>query len=463
MSIKVSEKNRKRIFYIILAVAYVAFLVFNILTPYMSDDLYYKPGQPKPIAQLIAEEYENYMLWNGRTVLQFIMRCFLALPKWVFNVVNSAVYTAFTLLVYVNVKEKKKYDAVLFALINLFTWIWGVSFDETFLWLSGSCNYLWGMVIMLGFVTLFRRLLAADYDTFSSKKRVWIAVGMGLYGIISGWCNENTSGGIFLLIVGFSMLAKREENIVTAGEKKAKFKPWQYTSAIGVLMGITMMVLSPGNDLRNILRNDEEAHTGAMAYFARFLKLNAQVEHSYGVVFVIIVLLTIYLLLRGTQLKKFNEVAVLVGSAIITSYVLIIIATPMERAHFGAWTFLLIACMQLITYIPRDDVYLQTAKYAAIIVLTCYMFFDYCEGGADLMRIERELNERQEYVDKQVANGNLDLTLPMVRKEFETRYSFFFDNDISDVDAEAFGNKIYIHYYDLDSLKVVSREDWTEY
>lgn len=460
MCFNVSEKNRKKVFFAVMIVAYLAIFVFNCLTPYMSDDLYYKPGLPKPISQLIAEEYENYMLWNGRTVLQFLMRCFLAMPKWVFNVVNSGMYTAFTLLVYVNVENKKKYDAVLFSLINIFVWLWGVSFAETVLWLSGACNYLWGMVIMLGFVTLFRKMLKSDYFSFTRMKKILITVGMLLYGVISGWCNENTSGGIFLLIVGFMLIDRSDRR--NAGEK-VKLLPWQIASGIGVLLGILAMVLSPGNDLRNILRTDEEAHTGGMAYLARLLKLNTQVLNTYSVVFSLIVIFTLYLLLKRFDLMKLRGVLVLVVSAIITSYVLIIIATPMDRAHFGSWSFLLIACMQLIVYLPTSDVYLQIARYASVILLSCFLFFDYCEGGADLMRIVRELDERQVYVDSQVEQGNLDLTLPMVRTEFDTRFSFFFQNDISNELEDAFGNKIYKHYYDLDSIKAVPREEWTEY
>ncbi len=461
MYFKVSEKNRRILFYILVLISFCSIFVFNYLTPYLSDDLYYNPGEAKSFLYLVAEQYESYFIWNGRAVLQFLMRIFFALPAIAFDVANSAMFVAFALLIYANVEGKKKYDVVLFALINLFIWLWGVSFAQTILWQSGAHSYLWGIVIMLGFVTVFRHMLGTDYESYSKGKKVIVCSGLLLYGIIAGWCNENTSGGILLIILGFLFIDMYDRK--KADGSKIMMLPWQIASIAGMIIGLIMMVISPGNWSRNTGRNDEEAHTGLMAYLARFLKLNAQVMHVYSVVFVLIVILTIYLLLRRFELKKLRGVFLLVASALATSYVLMFIATPSERAHFGAWAFLMIACMQLITYLPKDDVYLQVIKYASVVILSCYMFFDYCEGGADLLRIDRELAERQSYVEEQRMYDNRDLTLPMIRKEFDTRYSFFFANDISDESEDAYGNQIYKHYYHLDSIRVVPREEWTEY
>jgi len=105
---------------------------------------------------LIREEYKNYMTWNGRTVVQFLLRCVQFWPKWLFNIVNSVIFVILMLLIYWNVEGKKEFDFVLYTFINLLVWQFGVSFDQTVLWLSGACNYLWGAAIILGFVTFYR-------------------------------------------------------------------------------------------------------------------------------------------------------------------------------------------------------------------------------------------------------------------------------------------------------------------
>jgi hypothetical protein len=90
------------------------------------------------------------------------------------------------------------------------------------------------------------------------------------------------------------------------------------------------------------------------------------------------------------------------------------------------------------------------------------MFISYCENGADLARILREVNEREEYILEQKAQGNYDLTVPMLRPEFDTKYSFIYPNDV-DEDPDSWGCTIYKNYYGLNSLVGMPREDWTEY
>ena len=81
-----------------------------------------------------------------------------------------------------------------------------MSFGQTMLWICGACNYLWGSVIILGFVTLYRHFLEAPQKL---RHGALAAGGMFLYGIAAGWCNENTSGGGLLLVLMFGMNASR--------------------------------------------------------------------------------------------------------------------------------------------------------------------------------------------------------------------------------------------------------------
>ena len=90
------------------------------------------------------------------------------------------------------------------------------------------------------------------------------------------------------------------------------------------------------------------------------------------------------------------------------------------------------------------------------------MFFVYCAEGANLARILREVHERESYILEQTAQGNYDLTVPMLRPQFETKYSFMYQNDV-DEDPESWGCTIYCNYYGLNSLVGVPREEWTEY
>ncbi len=447
---KLDASKRKTIFYTIVIISFLAILLYNILTPLMSDDFLFNPPSPYTLLDLLKEEYNNYMTWNGRSVVQFIMHVFLLFPKWIFNILNSLCFILLTFLIYWNITGRKKYDFVTYTLINLMLWQFGISFDQTILWLSGACNYLWGIVIILGFVTFFR-YKTEQPDTIKHEKI--LPIGVFFFGVFAGWCNENTSGGGFLLILFFC---------ITYYQKNKKISAWMITGALGMLTGLLFMVMAPGNSIRGTLNQTEESHEGILGLVGRFLKINEAVEQHLFPMLIVVIFLTVYFVLRQKNVKALTTPLVFVFVALATSYALIFTPQPMDRAYFGAGIFVTIAFVQTITLIPLEDLYLNTLKYGSIIIFIVFMFFSYCKNGADLVRILREVNEREEYILEQRELGNRDLVVPELRPEFKSKYSFMYMNDV-DEDPDYWGNWIYEVHYELDSIIGVPRTEWTEY
>lgn len=448
---KKRARYRKWIFFAMVAVSYAAILAYNCLTPLMSDELQSDPSAYHSIADIIRAEYENYMTWNGRSVVQFIMRCFLLGPKWFFNICNSACFVLLTLLMYWNIRgERKQYDIAAYLLVMLLLWQFGVAFDQTVLWESGACNYLWGVTIILGFVTFFR-YKTEHIDTV--RHELLLTIGLFIFGMLAGWCNENTSGGGLLLVLFFAFVFYRSNK---------KIEPWMLAGIGGMLTGLVFMVLAPGNRYRGELRRETEEHSGILAYVGRFLKINKAVSAYLFLLLAVIVMILVFLVLKGVQIRELSCAILYVAVSIATAYALIFTVQPMDRAYFGAGVFMMIACVQAVWYIPREELYLSAIRYGGIIIFGIWMFFSYCENGADLMRIYREVNERERYILEQKAQGSLDLTVPMLRPEFQTRYSFMYKNDV-DEDPEGWGCTLYREYYGLESLVGVPRSEWTEY
>lgn len=450
VKIQLSEKNRKILFGVAIIISFAAIFIYNYLTPLMSDELQFDPSQYQSVADIFKAEYENYMSWNGRSVVQFIMRCFLLMPKWIFDICNSICFVILMLLIYWNIQSRKKYDLWAFVLINLMVWQFGVSFDQTVLWVSGACNYLWGAAIILGFVTTYRyKVEHAD----TVKHPVWLSAGLFIFGVLGGWCNENTSGGGLLLMLFFAA-------VYYAHNKK--IKPWMIAGICGMFTGLMFMVMAPGNRLRGALLREEEEHSGIMAYVGRFLKINQAVEKYLFIMLAVVLILFVFYLLKGRKLAELDNMIVYTIVSIATAYALIFTPQPMDRAYFGAGIFMIVAFVQAIWYIPDDEIYLNALRYGGITAFTVFMFFSYCQNGANLARIMREVNERDAYVQEQKELGNYDLTVPMLRPEFETKYSFMYMNDV-DEDPESWGCSIYRQYYGLNSLVGIPRADWTEY
>ncbi len=442
MNKTLSLKTRKMIFFLFLTINFICIFIYNYMTPLLSDDLLQLNMTYDSVFGFVKAEWSNYMSWNSRFFPQLIMRAFMCVPKSVFNVLNSFCFIYLILLIYWNIDARKKYDFVMFGLTSLFVWLFSVSFGQTVLWESGACNYLWSACIILSMVSLYRYKCK---NTATIKHSTMLAVGMFVLGVISGWCNENTSGGAFLVLL-YTYITYRMTH-----KKKEKRRPWMLTGLLGMLVGIGFMVMSPGAKARSVQVAAEERHFGVMRYLARFLQINLCVE-KYLFLFVGIVVIIVGL--KIYQGKKFYEIEspiVFVLGGLCTCYALILTPTPMDRAYFGATIFAMIAALQAIALIDKTEMVLYTFKYTGTIILTLYFFFVYCECGADLMRIKIFLAERDAYVQEQKAMGNKNLTVMEINPEFENDYTFAVYSDVKD-DSEEFANQIYKIYYGLDSL-----------
>ena len=105
---------------------------------------------------------------------------------------------------------------------------------------------------------------------------------------------------------------------------------------------------------------------------------------------------------------------------------------------------------------------LQTAISSLVAVWGLVLVFTYIEQGANLARIKREFDERDAYVWQQVEKGEMEVCVPRLRPQWENRYTFAYESDISD-DCDYWINLFYTSHYGIECLWSVDREDWTEY
>lgn len=440
------EKNKRIIFGILVAISFVAIYIYNVLTPLMSDDLLFDKSLYNSVGDIFREEYRQYMTWNGRSVLQVILKIFSILPKGMFNVFNSACYVFTMLLIYWNIKERKAYDCFLYVLINIFVWVFAVDFSQTVLWLGGACNYLWGIMIILSFITAYRYLM----DKKEVKNIALIAIGMFLLGFLAGWGNENTSGGAILIVLLLS---------ATYFYKNRKVQRWMISGIAGMGIGFLFLLLAPGNKIRGDIMKAEEAYSGISAYISRGLKVFKAIDEYLLVYIIIICMLGVYFYYKKYELEQFKEAAIFAFASLATAGVLILTPEPMPRAYFGANIYMMIAAIQMIQKIREEDILLVTLRNGGIIAAVIWMCFVYVEEGSNLVRINRDIKQRETYINQQVETGERNLVLPMLHPQFETKYSYAHENDIS-MDEEWWINEVICIKYDLDSITAVEWEEW---
>lgn len=454
------EKYRKQVFILILGVALMMIYVYNLLTPYWSDDYIYafEARQASSLWDLIKQQYGEYLSNSGRIIGQFNIRLSLLGSKHIFNVINTGMFGALVLLMYGNIRRKKKYDILILLFVLLFLWRYTVDFGQTMLWICGSCNYLWGSVFILGFVTLCRHLLE---NTDKIKHPLLAATGVFFFGVLAGWCNENTSGGGLLLILLFA--ANDIWDRKKKGEKK--IHPFMITAVAGMCCGILGMISAPGVRNRSETMSAGE-YTGLVGLLSRIYKTTMTIRELFFELLILFIIVVTFLVLQQ-KLKEWkqirrNESILFFLSAAATAYVLAIIPTTADRAFFGAGVFLMIAVLQGIADIDVEkETVLRGVKYASAGILCLWLFFTYMDGLINVARIYREETERIEMIkaDKADPNGDGIVIVPKLREEFATPFS---NGHLSDMenDKNFWINTFYELYYDVGNIIAIPRDEW---
>lgn len=455
------EKHRKTIFYLLLGAAVAMVYAYNLLTPYLSDDYAYlnEVRLADSLWDLVRQQYGEYLSNSGRVIGQFNVRLSLSVSKQVFNIVNSVMFGALVLLIYRNIRRKKKYDFLVLILTVTFLWRFTVDFGQTMLWICGACNYLWGSVYILGFFTFYRFFLE---HTDRIKHPAALAAGTFFFGLLAGWCNENTSGGGFLLALLFAANFFRDRK----KEGKKAVYPFMITGLLGMCCGMLGMVSAPGVRSRSNTMS-EGAYSGLVGLVSRAYKITVTVRELFFVLLAVLVFIFVLLILQR-KMKcwkdvRTNESVLFTVAAAATAYALVLAPTPENRAFFGAGVFLMTACIQGIVDAFDSGLALKAAKYGGAGLLCLWLFFTYVENLVNLARIYREENERIGLIlaEKADPEGKGIVVIPNYREAFRNPYSNAHDSDLTD-DKDYWINLFYEVYYDVGNITAIPRDEWNE-
>ena len=464
--VKTRDHNRI-VFTALLALSFLTILVANMLTPYLSDDFSYgaQVRTASSLWELFSQEAEQYMTWNGRSVVHLLLRFSLYLPGILFKLANSACFVLLSVLIYLNVEGRRRWDTGLLILITLMLWGGSVTISETVLWQTGACNYLWGTTIIMGFVTCYRYCLRRAWTDSSAMTRSAIpaALCFFLLGVAAGWCNENTSGGGLILSLIFLISTIRAG---TTKDTSHKLPLWAIAGPAGQLTGLIIMVLSPGSRARASLQ-EPEAFSGLVGIIARFQKITVTV---HGLFFIwIAVFLMLFILVSQAYIADEGWRGLLLGrllvpvsyalAAVATSYALVLTAPTQPRAHFGAGIFWFTAIAALYTGLPEKSYLIRSFKRAAVYIGMVWFFFFYMDEVTDLGRIYRECSERTAIVEEAARAGAPEVYVASLRPGFETVLSDAYHVDLSD-DAAYWTNVAMEQYYGVDSIIALPREEW---
>lgn len=400
---KIKNISNKQKILLILSGIFILMLVLNYLTPLLADDYSYSnmmDGSPiTGIGDIIINQIGHYFKWGGRSISHTIAQIFLALvSKNIFNILNSFVYVLLIYLIYRIAKPKDKDKPSLLIVIHLLLWFILPVFGQTCLWIIGSCNYLWTTLLILTFLNIYKNLDKED--------SIFKIIFMFILGIIAGWTNENTSFGLLIIILGI-LITRKLEN------KKEELPIWTKTGFIGALIGFIILIIAPGNFIRNEAFADETFIV--IKLINRIAKYTMHLS-EYLLPLIIITTVLISILLYHKKKIKQTVFIYLIG-AFFTIYSMTLSPTFPPRAWFGVIIFIIIAVVSLLfETIELHRVY----KYIyinSIIIFSFIFISSYVRAYNDISILKDAWQYRKELIETEKRNNNYDIVVDLYQTD----------------------------------------------
>ena len=428
----------------------LGFLIFNYLTPLVSDDFSYsfsrKTGvRITSIDDIIVSQYHHYFVQGGRSVAHFIAQYFLLFNnKYFFNIANTIVYGLFILLIQFHISGSFKKNIKLFVAINLFFWFFVPVWGQNFLWLTGSCNYLWTTTIILLFLIPFRKKMAdKDYRLNILLTFLFIFVG-----VLAGWSIENSGAAVLSLLIAYFIRKK----II-----KEKICLFEILLTIWFLVGFIVLIKAPGNYFR--LKN-ASAGQGFILFelVKRFVLITMNLFRYCSLPVAMSIIIGFDLIVHQ---KKQIDIQVwfyfLTGFAGLYSMLL----SPQfpERAMFISLVFFCIGFFSILRHIKIEipAIITRTKKFVLIFCIGLFVFGSLLPALRDIYKAHKIWEDRIEYFDYVKKRGNDDITL-FAPWPIENRHvaSYKLDDLVSD--PNGWPNRLVAKYFGIKSITGVIKQ-----
>lgn len=228
-----------------IVLAAVAFYVLNLLSPEFHDDFVYKfmlvngsVDYSRPINSLtdvFRSQWEHYFVANGRSVVHVLVQVFTGLlGKQIFNVLNAIVFAIFVYLLQYNVTRHLRGKGFFAVTFTLFLGLLLPLFKDTFLWMTGSVNYLWSSTAVLLFLSIYE---SREHHLVNDDR---VVVWMLPLVLLMGWTHEGISLPLAVSLLVLNLL-----------DFKRSHHTWGFWLTVAFLVGACITAFAPGNLVRS--------------------------------------------------------------------------------------------------------------------------------------------------------------------------------------------------------------------
>ncbi len=352
------QKQHKIVYYTLIGLGIAIYLVVSFLlhrmTPFMRDDLWYSTNlvteQPtSSLADILQSQVWHYFNWGGRVINHGVLQAVLATGEVWADILNVAV-TALLGLVICLFADRR--DPLFFLLAESLIVALNPSIFFSMYWESGSANYLYSSVWIFCYLFLVSRELS------DKPKLRGIEFWILPLALITGWSNENMGPASFVLTVCTMIYLKH---------KHKKIPLWIWEGAAMTLLGSGLVILAPGNFVRNQFAEHLPLKETLMVRYSTMMEITFR-SFLYPAFLLALAVMAVEIgafrqKLSGTQVFLF-------AFAVVAHLGLALSPTYPQRASFGS----MIALIAFMVH-TLSGIYHESEEYRKpIMVLTASCF-----------------------------------------------------------------------------------------
>lgn len=428
-----------KLFLLLIIIVFLSIFALTMLTPLIADDYSYCFSfadwkRISGLTDIVHSMASHRVTTNGRVFAHAIVQFFLMFPKMIFNIINGI---ASALLVYFSFQffRSDRLDAgdiVILSCGICAVWYFLPDFGQVFLWLDGSVNYSWAMLISFIFVLPF-------FNDFMGRNglRAWVKPLFFLFCFIAGAYSESMS--LAMIFIASCFLA-------FSFFKSRTISRFLLICLAVSLLGYLFLMVSP-SELNG------RAGDLSLSSFARNIKYILQSTGSLlgwlycG--FFMILLIDLFSVGASTSFDYRPIIAAsvvfLAGLGSVAAFAFARYFPHRALCATTCWTVL--ACQILLADLWRRKNHLASAVFGIVFGL---FVFSFALGVLDISVIFKASLERNAKINSALDAGERKIALEPFMPE--TKYSAAFDlTDIADGENE-WPNDSIAAYYGFESV-----------
>ena len=382
---------------------FLLMLLGNFLTPYAVDDWAYMHSfatgeRITRFGEIFPSMAAHAHTMNGRLFAHFWVQLFLLLPKAIFNIVNALVFTGLIALMTRLAQPEGERNNLVLLMVFCAVWVFVPAFGQVFFWLGGACNYGWGCVLGLAFLSPYIRLFERDEEKRAVFWLLWMPVGF-----YTGAYLENMAAGVIFL----SALLLFVRRVIR--KKRSGFLYWlPVLAAVG---GFLFMLSAPAESLKS-------GESGSFASIGTGIIAALQAYRALSVLLFVFAAAAVLALWRGVRRERVLLAAALLLGSLCANFALSVASYYPERCLAFPAVLLIAADAVLLSELFTGKYRLCVFCAAAVLLLPTLYWGVF--GFADITSVYLQVRANETAIAEAAARGERRVTVPYV--ETLTRY-----------------------------------------